>query len=164
MASLTLKLLSEHRGGFCGTESKEDRFKGLARMTHRPRRCLRFYPAYTDHGRSQKLKTTRFSYLPINIVKGVAPSATANRRRLSPVHLRWTPSPLESERPSPVESERPSPLASERPSTWISLTECHQAPTLSWLLRQLQRDVLVTGHKTSFQTWQSDTALPHHLL
>ena len=54
-------------------------------MTQRPRRCLRFYPAYTDQGRSQKFKTTRFSYFSYNIVRGVALSATANRGRLSPV-------------------------------------------------------------------------------
>ena len=30
---------------------------------------------------------------PINIVKGVAPSAIASRERLSPVHLQGTPSP-----------------------------------------------------------------------
>ena len=37
---------------------------------------------------------TRFSFpFRQNIVKGVAPSAIANRERLSPVHLRRTPSP-----------------------------------------------------------------------
>ena len=52
---------------------------------------------------------------PINIVKGVAPSAIANRERLSPVHLQGTPFPWRSERPSPLKSERPFPFASGRP-------------------------------------------------
>ena len=58
---------------------------------------------------------------PINIVKGVAPSAIANRERLSPVHLQGTPFPIEIGKAFPIEIGKAFPIRIGKASFYAEL-------------------------------------------